>query len=76
MLHFAHGDFHDVVLNGEGGDVFLFGAVGGAGDDLLHLTAAAHHRHAGALDHSDEIAAIVADEKPLFHDESPFSRVH
>ena len=54
-----HGDL--AALGLHHGDVLLHGGVGGAGDDLGHLLAAAHDRHAAGLDKGDNVSAMLTD---------------
>ena len=60
MIHRA--DVHDdlVALDLDGGHVLLQGGVLGAGDQLNHLLAAAHQRHARVEDLNGNVAAMHA----------------
>ena len=46
------------------GDVLLHRGVGGAGDKLSHLLAAAHHGDTAGFHESDDIAAVLTNIKP------------
>ena len=61
VLHGAHRHGDLAALGLHHGDVLLHGGVGGAGDDLGHLLAAAHDRHAAGLDKGDNVSAMLAD---------------
>jgi hypothetical protein len=74
VVLFLHGmgdradlDVDLVTLDGVYGHVLFGGCVGGAGDELLHLLTAAHYGHAAVFDICDDVAAMGANIKLLFH---------
>ena len=76
MLHGADLYADDAAVHRPGGDMLLHSGVGGAGDDLRHLLAAADHRHTAVLDLGNDIAAVPANEKSLLHGNSPFLSIN
>ena len=59
-----------VAVDGNDGQVLLAAGIHSVGDEGFHLLAAAHHRHAGIVDHADEVAAVTADIELGFHNET------
>lgn len=70
MVDGADVDGELVAVDGNDGQVLLAAGVHGIGDEGFHLLAAAHHRHAGIVDHADEVAAVTADIELGFHNET------
>ena len=67
MLRLAHLDMNGAPLDGIDGDMLFHRSVGGAGDQLVHLLAAADHGHTRVLHHGDEVSAMLTNKKSLFH---------
>ncbi len=70
MFDFADLDFDGAAVYLDGGDVLFEGAVLGAGHELLHGLAAAHHRDAGVVKLRYDVSAVLASIE--FHFRPPF----
>lgn len=71
VVHRAHPHLDQVARYLIDGDALLRGSLGGARDQIGHLLHAAHHRDASVFDHGNDVAAVLADVKFLFHFEVP-----
>lgn len=67
MRHGADFNVDRVVFDGVNGDMFFLRRVDRAGNDFLHFLSAAHNRNARIFNESDDIAAMSANIKSLFH---------
>jgi hypothetical protein len=76
VFHAAHGDGNDVALNSYDGDMLFAACFNYACLDLGHLLTAAHHRNAGLVDHTDKVAALLANIKLVLVTHSSKSPFH
>ena len=67
VLDRAYLDMNDAIFHRPDGNVFFYGGIGGIGDDFGHLFPAAHDRNAAILYLGNDIAAVFANIKFLFH---------
>ena len=80
VVFLEHGVIDAADVNGalvafylDDGNVFFLARVNAAGDELGHVLAAAGHRRAGSVNHTNEVAADIAAEETGFtsHNEVP-----
>ena len=70
MLHCTYGDGDQIALHSIDWDMLLLRCIGGAGDDLSHLLAAAHDGDTSILDLGNDVSAVFADVEFLFHNDT------
>jgi hypothetical protein len=75
VLHRANLDMDNSIFYGPNRDMFFYGSIGCAGNDLGHLFAAAYNGNTAVLNLGNDITAMLANVKLLFHDEPPFSLI-
>ena len=68
--HLAHLYRDLIAVDRNHGDMLLRGGIHRPGDQLLHLLAATHDRHAAVVDKGDDISAMRTDIE--FHGYAPF----
>ncbi len=67
VRHGADFNADRVVFDGVNGDMFFLRRIDRSGNDFLHFLSAAHNRNARIFNESDDIAAMSANIKSLFH---------
>ena len=67
MVHSAHIDVDRAIFHSDHRQMLFTAGLHSVGLQSLHFLAAAHHRHAGVMDHAHQIAAVTADVKLCAH---------
>ena len=67
MLSFSDLDMNCAVFYSPNGNVLLYRSVSSARNDLRHRFSAADNRNSAVLDFGNDVAAMLADKKFLFH---------
>ncbi len=67
MLSFSDFDMNCAVFYSPNGNVLLYRSVSSARNDLRHRFSAADNRNSAVLDFGNDVAAMLADKKFLFH---------
>ena len=75
MRHGAYGDMDGIAIYLIHRGMLFPGSLGCAGNQLLHLLAAAVDGHTLVPDHGNDVAAMLANQKCLFHTFPPHTKV-
>ena len=71
--HLGNHSYGDIMtLNLIDRNMFFLSGVCSARDDFLHFFSAAVYRNAGIPHHGNYVAAMLTDEKSLFHEHTSF----